>query len=57
LRLLQVLVNGQRFVVPLSQGVSRSVDVSSAMHAGSSNQITLIGQGAPNSSADITISG
>jgi hypothetical protein len=57
LRILAVVVNGQRFEVPLRDGDSQSVDVSSAMQAGSANQITLIGQGGPNSSADLTISG
>jgi hypothetical protein len=55
LRNLAVIVNGQRFVVSLKPGESRTLNVSWAMHAGANNWIRLRGHGPKGSSADVVI--
>ncbi len=55
LRLLTVTVNGKTFLVTLRNGVSRTLQIRSAMHPGKTNVIRLQGFGAKGSSADISI--
>lgn len=55
LRSLRLVVNGRRFVIRLSPGVRRTVDVGSALRRGSRNTISVRGTGSRGASAEILI--
>lgn len=56
LRVLDIIVNGELFKIKhLADGEERTIDVSSAMHPGGANIITLKSQGKPEASAGVLI--
>jgi uncharacterized repeat protein (TIGR01451 family) len=52
---VQIMVNGRRFVVTLRRGEERSVDIGAALRPGEVNRLRLVALGIPGSSVEVMV--